>query len=173
MNATFQQGDGSSIGPFDNGTNAMIMGEGSGSDDVSSLPQAPPYADSDMFWMLVWVASLILFILAPFCISERRRTLCLRRILERRWISFDEMEEDDWYRSMIENRRQQERRQVAAEQAATLSKEDAIRTKYLNIHMERYTMVRMPIDVLEVCKQGSEDSVGKFYLVRGLSSNRC
>ena len=155
-NITLQEGDdGFSIEIYNNDTNLFFMGEDSGSDDTSSLSQASTYVDNDLFWMVMWVLSLIIFVLAPFCINERRRTLCLRRIMERRWISSDEMDDDDWYFAMIESRRQQAREQVAAEQAATQTLEDDLRTKFLCRLMRPYTMVRIIcIGILDIGKPG-------------------
>jgi hypothetical protein len=108
-----------------------------GNSDVS-------YADKDVFFLVLWVLSLLLFLSLPCCITERRRNLCWRRIRERRWI--EDEAHDAWYMAAM-RRQQQERRQRLEEEQrrfqTTRTQEDEIREQYLLLLMEKYTMVRL------------------------------
>jgi biopolymer transport protein ExbB/TolQ len=94
------------------------------------------------FWMLIWIFFLFIFIVVPFCASQRRRQLCVRRIRERRWIRD---EGDEWYQQAI-LRRQARRQQLDDEQrrfATSRTQEDEIREQFLTLSMERYTLVSL------------------------------
>ena len=113
-------------------------------------PTTDFYTEDDMdlilskgVWMVMFIVALVLFICCPFCITERRRDLCWRRIKERRWISDDI--EDDWYAAAM-RRRQEERRQRLEEEQrqfkTSRTQEDEIREQFLLQCMAPFTMVR-------------------------------
>mmetsp|Transcript_2349 Transcript_2349/g.3858 ORF Transcript_2349/g.3858 Transcript_2349/m.3858 type:complete len:370 (+) Transcript_2349:229-1338(+) len=123
--------------------------------------------DEEVMWIILWVFSLLLFLCLPFCITEPRRKLCLRRIRERRWISDDTV--DDWYVSAMRQQQQQRRQQLDEQQRrfqTTRTQEDEIREQYLLFQMEKYTMCLSESDIHEVDedrslrRSGSQRSFG-------------
>jgi hypothetical protein len=84
---------------------------------------------------------LFFFIFGPFCITQRRRQLCLRRIRERRWIE-DDQRNHEWYEA-VHSRRQERARQLQAEQRAmqmSKTQEDSMREAFLLDIMKNYSI---------------------------------
>jgi hypothetical protein len=107
-------------------------------DDMESMS----FGIDGRFLTLIWFLFLSFFLVVPFCASQRRRQLCVRRIRERRWIRD---EGDEWYQQAI-LRRQARRQQLDDEQrrfATSRTQEDEIREQFLTLSMERYTLVSL------------------------------
>lgn len=96
---------------------------------------------SDIMFTVVWVSFCIFFLSIPFCSTERKRKLCLRRIRERRWIQ--DTSEDDWYFQMMRDRqaRRQDVQTIHQILQITKTQEDEIREQYVMTLLEHYTMV--------------------------------
>ena len=101
------------------------------------------YLRQNMMWMLLWFTTMVVFIILPFCTSKRRREACARGIRERRWISQEEFDAEEF--NLIETREQDSRRQQRENTQRhfqiTKTQEDEIRHQYLSYIMEDYTMV--------------------------------
>jgi hypothetical protein len=98
---------------------------------------------TETLWMILWVIALVIFLCLPFCTSDSRRKVCWRRIKERRWISFEE-DEEDWYPASIRRQLEQRRQRMEEQQRrfqTTRTTHDEIREKHLLQCMENYTMV--------------------------------
>jgi hypothetical protein len=100
---------------------------------------------TQILWMSFWVTALVVFLCLPFCISDSRRNVCWRRIKERRWIAFEE-EEEDWYPAAIRRQLEQRRQRMEEHQRrcqTTRTQHDEIREQHLLQCMKNYTMVRL------------------------------
>lgn len=121
-----------------------------GNDDDGNEP-------SDEMWMMVlWFFALIMFLLVPICSNKKRRSLCMRRLRERRWIRDEDEFLDDWYRAAIDRRNARQRQMQAQQEQFQTSRtqEDEIREQFMLMAMEKYTTVSrlMPLmNLFESC----------------------
>ncbi len=97
------------------------------------------YFSDNVGWMVLWLCTLIVFILFPF-LSKKRRQLCMQGIRERRWINDEEWDEFE-SNSTERERRQQQREEAQRRFQTTRTQEDEIRQQYLSYLLERYTVV--------------------------------
>jgi hypothetical protein len=110
--------------------------------DQPSSEQVDVQESNSVLLLTFWIFTLIISLILPFCWSKRQRTLCRQRLRERRWISDDGLDEDDWYYARY-LRRQEERRQQEQERIQIAkNQQDEIREQYLLLLMRNYTMVR-------------------------------
>ena len=105
--------------------------------------------NENIVWMFMWVSTMVIFLVLPFCTSRRRRELCMQGIRERRWINDDEIDSPENGSSSIradgqqQESRQQQREETQRHFQTTRTQEDEIRQQYLLYLMENYTMVSM------------------------------
>lgn len=100
--------------------------------------QSDNYFKDNMTWMVLWVITLVVFLVFPFATSKRRRMLCARGIRERRWIPDEEIEEE------------LRREEMQQRMEAVRTQEDSIRRQYLSFLMQRYTVVSQPCSFVPV-----------------------
>lgn len=104
--------------------------------------QSDNYFKDNMTWMVLWVITLVVFLVFPFATSKRRRMLCARGIRERRWIPDEEIEEE------------LRREEMQQRMEAVRTQEDSIRRQYLSFLMQRYTVELKDADILDNENEG-------------------
>jgi len=113
--------------------------------EAPTYPMTPGYDDDSSnengVWVMLWVCTMVIFIVLPFCTSRRRRELFMQGIRERRWINDDEWELSEEDSAGRQERRQQQQEETQRRFQTTRTQEDEIRQQYLSYLMENYTMV--------------------------------
>ena len=112
-------------------------------DSSTELPKVEESNDSILLtgWVLVLIAALIF----PFCRGKRQRKLCRQRIRERRWITDDGFNEDDWYYARYLRQREERRLEELEKFRIHTKQQDEIREQYLVLLLRRHTMVRVHV----------------------------
>jgi hypothetical protein len=118
---------------------------------VEAKQQAAGFQEQGI-WLCIWVLITSVLLCLSFCITQRRRQLCWRRIKERRWI----VDEGIGHRSNASVIRVEERRQrLEARQRRfqkRITQEDEIRQQYLEHLMEGFTMVSIVMEFDDFCR---------------------
>lgn len=99
-------------------------------------------------WLIMWLITMVVFILLPITTSKRRRELCMRGIRERRWIRDEEYDENGSGDHQGTRRPPQQRdRTTQRHFTTTRTQEDDIRQQYLSVLMKNYTIVLSKSDI--------------------------